>query len=97
MNVPFPYAAHQPVYCLKAANLAGAGRRRKTARVKALTPARAAADPPARRHRRQFCDCGRVAVTVKLVKVGTNPQYTIRLPLCKACLKLEQEMRLDLE
>ncbi len=49
------------------------------------------------RHRRPMCDCGSPAVTIKLVKVGTNPQYTIRLPLCAACLKLEQELASDLE
>ncbi|PWB49833.1 MAG: hypothetical protein C3F13_18520 [Anaerolineales bacterium] len=45
------------------------------------------------RHRRLRCDCGLPAVVVKTVKVGSSPQYTIRLPLCPACLKLEQELQ----
>jgi hypothetical protein len=38
------------------------------------------------------CDCGQLAVTVLVVRVGSDPQYTIRLPLCPACLNLEQEL-----
>jgi hypothetical protein len=44
------------------------------------------------KQRRLRCDCGRLAITVRLVRVGSDPQYTIRLPLCPACLKLEQEL-----
>jgi hypothetical protein len=59
------------------------------ARPRLAPPAR---KPPQPRHRRLICDCGRPATSVKLVIVGTDPQYTIRLPLCPECLKLEQEM-----
>jgi hypothetical protein len=44
------------------------------------------------RQRRVRCDCGQLAITVLLVRVGSDPQYTIRLPLCPACLNLEQEL-----
>jgi hypothetical protein len=40
--------------------------------------------------RRLRCDCGQLAVTILKVRVGTDPQYTIHLPLCPACLALEQ-------
>jgi len=36
------------------------------------------------------CDCGQLAVTVLTLKVGSDPQYTVHLPLCSACLALEQ-------
>jgi hypothetical protein len=44
------------------------------------------------RQRRLRCDCGQLAVTLLRVRVGSDPQYIIRLPLCPACLKLEQEL-----
>jgi len=44
------------------------------------------------RQRRVRCDCGQLAVTVLRVRVGSDPQYTIHLPLCPACLNLEQEL-----
>jgi hypothetical protein len=48
--------------------------------------------PPIKR-RRLRCDCGQLAVTVLTVQVGTDPQYTIHLPLCRDCLILEQSLR----
>jgi hypothetical protein len=36
------------------------------------------------------CDCGQLAVTVIKVRVGTNPQYVVKLPLCASCLALER-------
>lgn len=36
------------------------------------------------------CDCGQLAVTVIKVRVGTNPQYDVKLPLCASCLALER-------
>ncbi|MFZ2097161.1 MAG: hypothetical protein WAV05_11045 [Anaerolineales bacterium] len=36
------------------------------------------------------CDCGQLAVIVLRVRVGTDPQYTVQLPLCPSCLALEQ-------
>jgi len=42
------------------------------------------------RHRRIYCDCGQPAVIVMPVIVGINPQYVVHLPLCEACLALEQ-------
>jgi hypothetical protein len=38
------------------------------------------------------CDCGRKAVTVVLVQVGTEGAYTERMALCRRCLKLEEEL-----
>ena len=38
------------------------------------------------------CDCGRKAVIVVLVQVGTEGAYTERMALCKRCLKLEEEL-----
>lgn len=38
------------------------------------------------------CDCGRKAVTVVLVQVGTQGAYTERMALCQRCLKLEEEL-----
>jgi hypothetical protein len=56
---------------------------------------------PDRRHfkrrRLEYCDCGNLAVTVLRVRVGSDPQYIIRMPLCPACLKLEQELEQDLK
>jgi hypothetical protein len=43
------------------------------------------------RHRPLRCDCGQIAVTVLTVRVGTDPQYTIHLPLCHQCFALEQD------
>ena len=42
------------------------------------------------RRRPLRCDCGQEAVTIIQVRVGADPQYIIRLPLCQECLKLEQ-------
>lgn len=39
-----------------------------------------------------YCDCGRKAVTVVLIQVGTGGGYTERMALCKRCLRLEEEM-----
>jgi hypothetical protein len=44
-----------------------------------------------------YCDCGRLAVTVLTVYAGYDSydhtaRTPVRLPLCPACLKLEQEM-----
>jgi hypothetical protein len=44
------------------------------------------------KQRRLRCDCGQLAVTVLLVQVGSDPQYTIHLPLCPTCLILEREL-----
>jgi hypothetical protein len=52
----------------------------------------AASRPWRVKQRRLRCDCGRLAITVLRVRVGSNPQYVIRLLLCPACLKLEQEL-----
>jgi hypothetical protein len=38
------------------------------------------------------CDCGRRAITVILISVGEDGVYTMRLPLCERCLKIEQMM-----
>lgn len=38
------------------------------------------------------CDCGKRAVIVVLVRVGMGGVYAMRLPLCKDCLKIEEEM-----
>jgi hypothetical protein len=46
--------------------------------------------------RRQLrCDCGRIAVKVLHVKVGSDPQYTVSLPLCSMCLSLEEGMHAE--
>ena len=45
------------------------------------------------RQRRLRCDCGQPAVTVLSVRVGSDPQYIVHLPLCPNCLKLEQRFR----
>jgi hypothetical protein len=45
------------------------------------------------KHRRLRCDCGRPAVKVLLVRVGSDPQYTVHLPLCRDCLELEHSMQ----
>jgi hypothetical protein len=50
-----------------------------------------AGKPRAVRHRPLRCDCGQIAVTVLTVRVGTDPQYTIHLPLCHECFALEQD------
>ncbi len=68
-----------------------------------LSPGSALNQPARRRHslvnprrfnreRHVYCDCGMLAVTVLKVLVGSEPQYTIRLPLCPACLQLEQDL-----
>jgi hypothetical protein len=49
--------------------------------------------PRAVRHRPLRCDCGQIAVTVLTVRVGSDPQYTIHLPLCHDCFALEQDYR----
>jgi hypothetical protein len=50
---------------------------------------------PFTRQRHVYCDCGNLAVTVLQLRVGSDPQYIIRMPLCSACLKLEQDMEQD--
>ena len=49
--------------------------------------------PHAVRQRPLRCDCGQIAVTVLTVRVGSDPQYTIHLPLCHECFTLEQDYR----
>jgi hypothetical protein len=49
------------------------------------------------RQRFEYCDCGNLAVTVLHVLVGSDPQYTIRMPLCPTCLKIEQDLDQDME
>jgi hypothetical protein len=44
------------------------------------------------RQRTHTCDCGRPAVTIVTIKVGEDGMYTIRMPLCEACQRLEEEM-----
>ena len=44
------------------------------------------------RHRRLRCDCGQLAVKVISVRVGSDPQYIVHLPLCQKCLSLELSM-----
>lgn len=41
------------------------------------------------KHYRLRCDCGQLAITVIRVTVGTDPQYSVQLPLCASCLALE--------
>jgi hypothetical protein len=48
---------------------------------------------PRSKHHRLRCDCGQLAITVLRVRVGTDPQYTINLPLCPSCLALEQSFK----
>ena len=60
-------------------------------RTRQSKPDRASPRPRRVKKRRQTatplrCDCGQLAVTVLLVRVGSDPQYTIHLPLCPACL-----------
>ena len=57
---------------------------------KRLRPAKPSQKPHRVKRRRLRCDCGKLAVTLLEVRVGSDPQYTIRLPLCSACLALEQ-------
>ena len=47
--------------------------------------------PRHRRPRRLRCDCGGMAVTVVTVKVGIDGMYSVQMPLCEDCLRLEQE------
>jgi hypothetical protein len=58
-----------------------------------LQPAQPQPKPHRVNQRRPRCDCGKLAITVLKVRVGSDPQYTIRLPLCSACLALEQSFR----
>lgn len=48
------------------------------------------------KHRRTHltCDCGRPAVNVLFVHVGRESDgfQTVRMPLCRSCLRLEQAM-----
>lgn len=39
-----------------------------------------------------LCDCGQPAVTVIELHVGEDGCYTTYMPLCEACLRLEQEI-----
>ena len=44
------------------------------------------------------CDCGQMAVTVILVTVGVkDSRYTVRLPLCPACLEIEKETQAQID
>jgi hypothetical protein len=45
-----------------------------------------------KRCRQLRCDCGQPAIVVISVRVGCDPQYTVQLPLCAECLKLEREL-----
>jgi len=70
----------------------------KPASVKPGRPINAAQQtdrPHRQRNRRLFCDCGRPAIVVKLVIVGSDPQYTVRLALCLDCLRQEDDMELE--
>ena len=60
-----------------------------------LPSATARPRPPAKRRRLPRCDCGQPAITVIRVRVGCDPQYTVRLPLCATCLELERELHAD--
>ncbi len=71
------------VFHLAAGTSTRAGQARHKARTGKTPPRRNRIRPPR-------CDCGQPAVTVLTVRVGTNPQYTVRLWLCSACLALEQ-------
>lgn len=42
-----------------------------------------------KKHKRLRCDCGKPAVTVKVVRVGEGGVYQVRLPLCADCLEVE--------
>ncbi len=64
---------------------------------KSSTPSHKGSQSRPARSRRLRCDCGKIAITVRLVRVGCDPQYTIRLPLCASCLQIELEMEGDLE
>jgi hypothetical protein len=65
------------------------GRTNRIERVR-QQPAQPVLKPRRSKPRRLRCDCGKLAVTVLEVRVGSDPQYTIHLPLCPACLALEQ-------
>jgi len=58
-----------------------------------LQPTLSPPKPHRVKQRRPRCDCGKLAVTVLEVRVGSDPQYTICLPLCSSCLALEQSFR----
>jgi hypothetical protein len=45
--------------------------------------------PRLRKYRRLRCDCGQLAVKVITVRVGSDPQYIVHMPLCRKCLALE--------
>ncbi len=47
---------------------------------------------PGRPGRKLRCDCGRLAVAVVTVQVGLDAVYTVQMPLCEECLKLEQDL-----
>jgi hypothetical protein len=38
------------------------------------------------------CACGKPAVAIILAEVGYDVTYTVRLAVCAACLRLEQEL-----
>jgi len=57
-------------------------------------PAKSVPKPRRVKQRRLRCDCGKLSVTVIEVRVGSDPQYTVHLPLCSACLALEQSFRI---
>lgn len=50
-----------------------------------------------KKHKRLRCDCGMPAVTVKLVRVGEDGVYLVRLPLCADCLQVEESYALASE
>ena len=61
----------------------------KAGRHHKLSPPR----PRRVRQRKPRCDCGQLAIKILLVRVGTDPQYTVPLPLCQECLTLEENLR----
>ena len=60
-----------------------------------LKPAHPRPKPHRVSQHRLRCDCGKQAITVLQVRVGSDPQYTIHLPLCAACLDLEQSFHTE--
>ena len=64
----------------------------------AEAPQRKKQPAPVARHirqRRLRCDCGKLAIKILLVRVGSDPQYTVQLPLCQQCLSLEENLRYE--
>jgi len=64
-------------------------------KLQQLRPAHPRSKPHRVSQHRPRCDCGKQAITVLQVRVGSDPQYTIHLPLCAACLDLEQSFHTE--